>query len=73
MLLTLMKLSFKTMNSFFGLIDDVFLKGTFDDATQMMSGEVILVRARLTKVDWSGTSRTTWLYRTIKPHGISIT
>jgi hypothetical protein len=68
-----MKLSFKTMNSFFGLIDDVFLKGTFDDATQMMSGEVILVRARLTKVDWSGTSRTTWLYRTIKPHGISIT
>ena len=28
MLLTLMQLSFETMNSFFGLIDDVFLKGT---------------------------------------------
>lgn len=27
-LLTLMKLSFETVNSFFGLIDDVFLKGT---------------------------------------------
>jgi hypothetical protein len=60
-LLTLMKLSFETVNSFFGLIDDVFLKGTVDDATQMMSGEVILVRARLTRVDWSGKSRTTWL------------
>jgi hypothetical protein len=72
-LLTLMKLSFETVNSFFGLVDNIFLKGTVDDATQMMSGEAILIRAGLTKVDWSGTSRTTWLYRTIKPHGISIT
>jgi hypothetical protein len=71
-LLTLMKLSFETVNSFFGLIDDVFLKGTIDDATQMMSGEVILVRARLTRVDWSGTSRTTWLCQSIKPRGISV-
>jgi hypothetical protein len=70
-MLTLMKLSFEAVNSFFRLIDDVFLKGTVDDATQMMSGEVILVRARLTRVDWSGTSRTTWLYMTTIPCSIS--
>jgi hypothetical protein len=66
-----MELSFEAVNSFFGLIDDVFLKGTVDDATEMMRGEVILARARLTRVDWSGTSRTTWLCRTINPHDIS--
>jgi hypothetical protein len=70
-LLTLMELSFEAVHSFFGLIDDVFLKGTVDDATEMMRGEVILARARLTRVDWSGTSRTTWLYKTTIPCSIS--